>query len=93
MISAPAIEQFTYAFAKDKGVVVLPGRDVLTVGVRAGADPLVLVEARRSLGAAFQLEALDRDSYERTLADVFAFAHQPLCLHVCLLVLHLGVFC
>ena len=67
-----AIDQFTYAFAKDKGVVVLPGRDELTVGVRAGADPLVLVEARRALGTAFQLEALDRDAYERTLADVFA---------------------
>ena len=72
MTVAPAVLQFTYAFAKDKGVVVLPGRDTLTLGVRAGADPLSLVEARRALGIGFELEALDRDSYERTLADVFA---------------------
>jgi general secretion pathway protein E len=72
MSTLPAIEQFTYAFAKDKGVVVLPGRDELTLGVRAGADPLALVEARRALGTAFKLEALDRDAYERMLADVFA---------------------
>lgn len=72
MTVAPAVLQFTYAFAKDKGVVVLPGRDTLTLGVRAGADPLSLVEARRALGIGFELEALDRDSYERMLADVFA---------------------
>lgn len=71
MTTAPAIQQFTYAFAKDKGVVVLPGRDVLTLGMRAGADPLILLEARRALGSSFELEPLDRDSYERTLADVF----------------------
>ena len=71
MTTAPAIQQFTYAFAKDKGVVVLPGRDVLTLGMRAGADPLVLLEARRALGSSFELEPLDRDTYERTLADVF----------------------
>ena len=62
MTTAPAIQQFTYAFAKDKGVVVLPGRDVLTLGMRAGADPLVLLEARRALGSSFELEPLDRDT-------------------------------
>jgi general secretion pathway protein E len=39
MTPVAAIQQFTYAFAKDKGVVVLPGRDVLTLGMRAGGGP------------------------------------------------------
>ena len=68
----PLIQQFTYAFAKDKGIAVLPERDVLTLGVRAGADPVALIEARRALGMPFEIEALDRDSYERRLADIFS---------------------
>mgnify|MGYP003131261265 FL=1 len=64
--------QFTYAFAKEKGLVVLPGREQLTVAVRQGADPLALVEARRALGSVFALESLDKDSYDRLLAEAFA---------------------
>ena len=64
--------QFTYAFAKEKGLVVLPGRDQMTVAVRQGADPLALVEARRALGSVFALESLDKDSYDRLLAEAFA---------------------
>jgi general secretion pathway protein E len=64
--------QFTYAFAKDKGLVVLPDRQPLTVGVRQGADPLALIEARRALGGVVALESLDKESYDRLLAEAFA---------------------
>ena len=64
--------QFTYAFAKDKGLVVLSGRDRLTVAVRQGADPLALIEARRALGDVFAVEAFDKDKYDQILAEAFA---------------------
>ena len=32
-----------YAFARDKGVMVLPDRNALTVGMRDGADPYALL--------------------------------------------------
>ncbi|KCZ48873.1 GspE/PulE family protein [Hyphomonas pacifica] len=72
MMDRAAPSQFTYAFAKEKGLVVLPGRDALTVAVRQGADPLSLVEARRALGSVFALESLDKDTYDRVLAEAFA---------------------
>ena len=56
---AASPRQFTYAFAKDKGLIVLPDRDTLTVGVRAGADVMSLIEARRALGCPHAIESLD----------------------------------
>jgi general secretion pathway protein E len=64
--------QFAYAFAKDKGLVRIPGREPLTVAVRQGADPMSLIEARRALGTAFALEPLGREAYERLLAEIFS---------------------
>jgi len=72
MPSELAPTQFTYAFAKDKGLVVLSGRDRLTVAVRQGADPLALIEARRALGDVFAVEAFDKDKYDQILAEAFA---------------------
>ncbi len=68
----PAFLQFTYAFAKDKGLLVLPDRPMLTVAVRQGTDPLALIEARRALGDVCALETLDRESYDRALAEAFS---------------------
>ncbi len=70
-MTSPAVSQFTYAFAKEKGVLVLPERETLTLAVRAGADPLVLLEARRALGETFHLESFDRESYDRALSETF----------------------
>lgn len=63
--------KITYAFAKDKGVVPLMRDSGLTVGVRAGADPLSLVEVRRALGRGFSLEPLSVQDFERHLSDVY----------------------
>lgn len=63
-----------YAFARDKGVVVLPDRDRLTLGVREGADPFSLLEARRALGQAFEIERLSAEAFARQLPVAYARA-------------------
>jgi len=68
--------ELTYGFAKEYGVVVMP-RDEnnvspVGVGLREGADPLVLVEARRALGAPIRVERLDREAFDRRLSDAYA---------------------
>ncbi|MEL6322988.1 MAG: type II secretion system ATPase GspE [Pseudomonadota bacterium] len=61
-----------YAFARDKGVLVLPERDRLTVGVREGANPLHLLEVRRALGRAFEIERLSPEAFARQLPLAYA---------------------
>jgi len=63
--------QVHYAFAKDKGFAVVPGRVPLTVAVRQGADPLALTEVRRVLGQSFVMEAHSSIEFERLLSDGF----------------------
>ena len=63
----------SYAFARDKGLVVISNdADELRLGVRQGADPLSLVEARRVLGVPFKLDALSVQAFERALAEHYA---------------------
>jgi len=64
-------EQVSYVFAREKGFVRLPDREALTVAVREDANPLGLLEVRRSLGTVFQLEPYPKSEYERLLAEVF----------------------
>lgn len=64
--------ELIYAFAKEKGLVVLPDRHELTVGVREGADPYTLIETRRVLGQAFQVEALSAVDFEKQLSAIYA---------------------
>ncbi len=63
----------TYAFARDKGLVVL-GEDAGTVslGVRAGANPLAIVEARRTLARPLTVTHLDAARFERELSEAYA---------------------
>lgn len=61
-----------YAFARREGVVLLHAGETMTVGVREGADPMALVEARRLLGASLQFFPLDVPSFERKLSDIYA---------------------
>ncbi len=66
-----AATQVSYAFAREKGYVRLPGRTSCTVGVRIGADPLGLIETRRVLGTTFDLEPIEPREFEKLLSDVF----------------------
>lgn len=63
--------QVQYAFAKDKGIAVVPGRMPLTVAVREGADPEALPEVRRVLGQPFRLERHSLTEFERLLSESF----------------------
>lgn len=63
--------QVTYSFARDKGIVVIPGRSELTFAAREGADPSALVEARRVVGLPVHLETMSQPAFERCLSDAF----------------------
>lgn len=61
-----------YSFAKRHGVLVLDLGEVAVVGVRAGADPMSLVETRRALGRPLRIETLDQAGFDRRLSQVYA---------------------
>jgi len=61
-----------YGFAKKHGVVVLSLGERAVVGLREGADPASLTEARRALGRPLSVERLARQVFERRLSEVYA---------------------
>jgi general secretion pathway protein E len=63
----------TYAFARDKGLVVMGEEENgISLGVRAGADPLAIVEARRALARPLRFTHLDAARFERELSEAYA---------------------
>jgi general secretion pathway protein E len=64
-----------YGFAKRHGVILLDAGDVAVVGLREGADPLALVEARRALGRPLRIERLSQAAFDRRLSEVYAGDH------------------
>lgn len=64
----------TYAFARDKGVMILEGRDVLTLAVRDNVDPFALLEVRRVLGQPFRVERFSAENFARQLPAAYARA-------------------
>ncbi len=72
-IPVAAILDIPYAFAKASGVVVIPREDgALKVALREGADPAVLIEARRHLGQRFEVEPVDGPAFDRYLQSRYA---------------------
>ena len=67
-----AAAALAYPFAKSRGVVLLDFDGVARVGLREGADPAALIEARRVLGAAIRVESLSRADFERRLSEAYA---------------------
>ncbi|AER56838.1 type II protein secretion system ATPase [Pseudoxanthomonas spadix BD-a59] len=71
---------FDYGFAREHGVVPMAAASDDTlgqhvrVGLREGADPRGLLEARRCLGAPLQVEVLQRVAFDRQLAETYADA-------------------
>ena len=63
-----------YAFARKYGVILRhePGTEP-HVALRAGADPLVLVELRRLLGQAFAIDQISAEQFDTLLADHYAY--------------------
>lgn len=64
-----------YGFAKRHGVILLDAGEVAVVGLREGADPLVLVETRRALGRPLKVEPLSQAAFDRRLSEVYAGDH------------------
>jgi general secretion pathway protein E len=62
----------SYGFAKQHGVVLLELEPRPRVGLREGADPQALLEARRVLGRPIVAEHLSRTDFERTLSRAYA---------------------
>lgn len=62
----------SYAFAKDQGVLLLAPGETATVGLREGADPMSLVEARRVLARPIAVERLTRTEFDRKLSENYA---------------------
>ncbi len=66
-----------YGFAKRHGVILLDAGEVAVVGLREGADPLVLVEARRALGLPLKVEPLSSASPSTASSPRFTPARPP----------------
>lgn len=62
----------TYGFARLKGIAFRPGADPAYL-LRAGADPLALIEAHRVVGGAFPVTELDPERYDQALSDIYAY--------------------
>jgi general secretion pathway protein E len=62
----------SYLFAKEYGVLVLEAGGRPRVAVREGADPFRLIEARRAIGAAFDVERLAPQLFDRRLSEIYA---------------------
>ncbi len=61
-----------YGFAKRHGVIVLAIGEHAVVGLREGADPTALLEARRALGVPLDLQPLARGEFDRKLSEIYA---------------------
>ncbi len=65
----------TYGFAKEHGVILLPpeGEDTsLRLGIREGARPQAVLEARRAIGTLFALQPMNRSDFDAALSNVYA---------------------
>lgn len=65
-----------YAFARDRGVVLLSDGAPWRVGMRQGGDPLALVEVRRTLGGPFEVVQLDPVAFDAALSQRYAVTQE-----------------
>lgn len=73
---APAARRLEYAFAKSQGIVFLSDAPPWRVGLRKGADPLALMEARRVLGAPFEVVELEGPAFDEALSQRYAVSSE-----------------
>ena len=62
----------SYGFARLKGVAFRPGEDAALL-LRAGADPLALLEVRRVTGGRHPVIECDGPGFDRALSDIYAY--------------------
>lgn len=73
-MSILADNRLTYGFAKEKGVVLFRdgAEGPYQLGVRQGANPLSVLEARRVAGHEVSLVELNQTQFDRHLSEVYA---------------------
>ncbi|MGY0635047.1 GspE/PulE family protein [Luteimonas sp. A478] len=71
-MTATVTPPLPYAFAHRHGLVVLSQGDPVQLGLRAGSPPDGLVEARRALGRALDVQVLPAPEFDRRLSEAYA---------------------
>ncbi len=61
-----------YAFARKAGVIDAGGDQPARVLMRAGADPMALIEVRRNLGLRLAVETVPAPEFDRRLQETYA---------------------
>lgn len=69
-----ARSRLPYAFSRQAGLVDLGGEAPARLGLREGADPIALIEARRVLGSTLSVSSLSNGEFEKRLSEAFAGA-------------------
>ncbi|MFC6197419.1 type II secretion system ATPase GspE [Ponticaulis profundi] len=65
----------SYGYAKENGVILLAPAsegEVLRLGIREGARPRAVIEARRAIGHSFALQPMTRGEFDAALSNVYA---------------------
>lgn len=72
--TATQTRRLAYAFAKERGLIVLDGRaDPVVLGARGQApDPWAVIEARRAVGAPVSVDLMPADAFERRLSEIYS---------------------
>lgn len=69
--SAPP--RLAYAFAKERGVLILDGEaDPVVIGARGEPDPWALIEARRAVNGPIVVDAMPAEAFERRLSEIYS---------------------
>jgi len=71
--STQTAPQFTYAFAKEHGLVVLDGEaSPVLIGVRGKPGAWPVIEARRVIDRKITIEEMPADAFERRLSEIYS---------------------
>ncbi len=72
--SVQSRSRLAYAFAKERGLIVLDGevRPVLLGSRGRTPDPWAIIEARRAVGHPIKVEVLPADAFERRLSEIYS---------------------
>ncbi len=65
--------RFSYAFAKERGIVVLDADAApAVIGARGKPDPWALIEARRVVNRPITIETMPAEAFERRLSEIYS---------------------
>lgn len=71
--SAAANVRLTYAFAKERGLIVLDAAArPAVIGARGRPDPWSVIEARRAVNAPIRIDEMPPEAFERRLSEIYS---------------------